>query len=151
MNTEKKKPGKLKKTLTTIIAVLAILFIIGMFAEDEDAPPYIEEAAGIDEDSDLMPESEETEGKTQDKAEVPEPAEQEPPEPERISDTRLQIGDTVTLWMDNGGKINVTLTDWGSKYNGFDGTVLYVSYTIENVGKENVTVGPGLFDVYADD
>ena len=70
---------------------------------------------------------------------------------QEASDARHQIGESVAFVTDNGGEISVIFTDWGSKFDGIDKTVLFVSYTIENVGKESVSVGPGLFDVYADD
>ena len=68
------------------------------------------------------------------------------------ADRRYHIGDAVEFMADNGDRISVTLTDWGPFYDdALEKTVLYVSYFIENTGQEKVMVGPGLFDVYADD
>ena len=82
-----------------------------------------------------------------------EPDKEKTPETEthKNNDTRHKIGETVSFTADNGGKINVTLTDWGNRLDGIDGTVLYVDYTIENAGKESVKVGPGEFKIYVDD
>ena len=85
--------------------------------------------------------------KNQDKAENPDPK----PQTQETNDARHHVGETVTFAADNGGEISVTLTDWGSTFDGIDQTVLYVSYMIENIGTESVSVGPGLFNVYADD
>ena len=49
------------------------------------------------------------------------------------ADRRYHIGDAVEFMADNGGRIRVTLTDWGSFYDdALEKTVLYVSYFIEN-------------------
>lgn len=63
---------------------------------------------------------------------------------------KYYIGETVTFAMENGGMIDVTLTDWGSTYDMLEGELLYVDYTVENVGDEMLCVGDGLFNIYVD-
>lgn len=67
------------------------------------------------------------------------------------ADNRYKIGDTAKFSTENSGKISVTLDEWGSVKREFEeDTILYVNYTIENIGEERVTVGNSLFDIYAD-
>lgn len=72
-------------------------------------------------------------------------------ETEDNGDTRHYVGETVTFEANNGGEINVTLTDWGKVRDYLGNPVIYIKYMIENVGSETVTVGNLLFDLYADD
>lgn len=70
---------------------------------------------------------------------------------ETASDTRFRINQTAEFDLDNGGKLNVTMTGWGTGYEmGSNEPFLRIAYTIENTGEEKVTVGNFLFTVYAD-
>lgn len=69
---------------------------------------------------------------------------------ETPASTRFYIGDTATFAMENGGVMDVTLTGCGTMYDAIEGEILYVNYTIENVGDENLYVGDSLFHVYVD-
>lgn len=72
-------------------------------------------------------------------------------ETENNGDARYYVGETVAFKTSNGGKFNITLTDWG-KVKGLSGDpITYIKYMIENIGSETVTVGNELFDLYADD
>lgn len=68
-----------------------------------------------------------------------------------MTDTRFRINQTAEFDLDNGGKLNVTMTGWGTGYEmGSNEPFLRIAYTIENTGEEKVTVGNFLFTVYAD-
>lgn len=159
MDTEKKKMAKPTKIVIVVVSVLLLLFIIGMFAEDGDESAssdtmettkavetveVIEAVQSTEENGSLFQTEE-----TKDRAGA-ETSKQET-ESEKTVDDRYRIGETVTFGTDSGGLLKVTLTDWGSTFDGFDETVLYVEYIVENIGKENVRIGPGMFEVYADD
>lgn len=61
------------------------------------------------------------------------------------------LGDSAEFITDNGGKITVTFTDWGTDYESLTQTELfYVQYEIVNTGEITVSVGNSLFDIYAD-
>ena len=67
-------------------------------------------------------------------------------------DGKYKVGDTVKLSDENGGKIAVTVTEWGTDYDSLtEETLTYAEYYIENIGDEEVTVGSGLFTMYTDD
>lgn len=62
------------------------------------------------------------------------------------------IGDTISLSSEDGMEIEITLTDYGMEYGTSQyGNLTYVSYTIENTGVIDATVGEYLFDMYGDD
>lgn len=61
------------------------------------------------------------------------------------------IGDCVKMETPDGEAINVTILDWGSAYDDIYGNLVYIYYEIENIGELPVTVGNGMFNVYADD
>jgi len=68
------------------------------------------------------------------------------------ADSRFRLNQTVEFELDNGGKMNVTLTGWGkgnAMYN--NAPYVWIAYTIENTGEEKITVGNSLFTIYADD
>ena len=58
----------------------------------------------------------------------------------------IGLNETVTFNMQNGGMINVTFTECGSKND-----IAYITYVIENIGDIDVTVGESMFSVYAND
>lgn len=67
-------------------------------------------------------------------------------------DGKYKVGDTTKFFMENGGEIAVTVTDWGTDYDSFtEEPLTYAEYYIENIGDEEVTVGNGSFNMYADD
>lgn len=76
---------------------------------------------------------------------------EQPSSEETMTDTRFRINQTAEFDLDNGGKLNVTMTGWGTGYEmGSNEPFLRIAYTIENTGEEKVTVGNFLFTVYAD-
>lgn len=65
---------------------------------------------------------------------------------------KYAVGETVNMMADNSAEISITLTEWGKHYDSTTNEeFLYVSYAVENIGNEDITVGDGMFDVYADD
>lgn len=65
---------------------------------------------------------------------------------------KYAVGETVNMIADNSAEISITLTEWGKHYDSTTNEeFLYVSYSVENIGNEDITVGDGMFDVYADD
>ena len=63
-----------------------------------------------------------------------------------------QIGDEVKFETEDGGAFSIILTDFGACQDGIlDDTILYVDYTIENIGDISVYVGDVLFSIFADD
>lgn len=58
----------------------------------------------------------------------------------------IGLNETVAFNMQNGGMINVTFTECGSKND-----IAYITYVIENIGDIDVTVGESMFSVYAND
>lgn len=58
----------------------------------------------------------------------------------------IGLNETVAFNMQNGGMINVTFTECGSKND-----IAYITYVIENIGNIDVTVGESMFSVYAND
>lgn len=97
-------------------------------------------------DANKILEEQETESKESEIFESPSEKE------EAASDTRFRINQTAEYNLDNGGKLNVTMTGWGTGYElGNNEPFLRIAYTIENTGEEKVTVGNFLFTVYADD
>lgn len=63
-----------------------------------------------------------------------------------IADNGIGLNETVAFDMQNGGMINVTFTECGSKND-----ITYITYVIENIGNIDVTVGESMFSVYAND
>lgn len=61
-------------------------------------------------------------------------------------DNYIGLNETVAFNMQNGGMINVTFTECGSKND-----IAYITYVIENIGNIDVTVGESMFSVYAND
>ena len=145
MNTEKKKTGKLKKIVIAVIGVLIILFVIASFSGggDEVSKDNAEKTMESNENKESESEPEDTGNGTQENA--------EDTKTQEASDTRHHIGETVAFQTDNGGEINVTLTEWGPLKDYLGSPIIYIKYTIENTGTETVAVGNGLFDIYADD
>lgn len=62
------------------------------------------------------------------------------------TDNYIGLNETVAFNMQNGGMINVTFTECGSKND-----IAYITYVIENIGNIDVTVGESMFSVYAND
>ena len=62
------------------------------------------------------------------------------------TDNYIGLNETVAFNMQNGGMINVTFTECGSKND-----IAYITYVIENIGDVDVTVGESMFSVYAND
>lgn len=62
------------------------------------------------------------------------------------ADNFIGLNETVAFNMQNGGMINVTFTECGSKND-----IAYITYIIENIGDIDVTVGESMFSVYAND
>ena len=58
----------------------------------------------------------------------------------------IGLNETVAFNMQNGGVINVTFTECGSKND-----IAYITYVIENIGDIDVTVGESMFSVYVND
>lgn len=68
------------------------------------------------------------------------------------ADSRFQLNQIVEFELDNGGKMNVTLTRWGKGNEMYNNEpYVWIAYTIENTGEEKITVGNSLFTIYADD
>lgn len=62
------------------------------------------------------------------------------------------IGDTIDMFFENGGSMNLIINGCESVYNEtFEQTLLKVSYTVENTGNTTIEVGNALFTMYADD
>lgn len=61
-----------------------------------------------------------------------------------------QIGEAVTCVTEDGAKINITITNYGSTVDGIT-PILYVDYEIENIGDQLVSIGNSMFSIYADD
>lgn len=65
---------------------------------------------------------------------------------------RYAVGETVSMVADNSAEINVTVIDWGNYYDrNTNENLLYVSYTVENIGTQDINISDGMFNVYADD
>jgi hypothetical protein len=147
METEKKKSGKFKKIVIVIVVVVVLLYIIGKAGGDDGEEASSSEAGGTTQTEATAQDSQETgqsgenasDNENSDSASVSEK-----------SDSRYQVGETVTLKSSDGGKFVVTITDWGTTEDYSGNTVLYIKYKIANVGEETVSVGNTLFDVYAD-
>ena len=61
------------------------------------------------------------------------------------------MGDTVSFSSENGGELDITLTDYGTEYDVFTNEKsLYVEYEITNTGKVPINVGNSMFHIYAD-
>lgn len=62
-----------------------------------------------------------------------------------------RAGDVIELVTDNGGRFELTITDWGTSYEEYaQETQLYVEYDITNTGTTTLQLGNVMFDVYAD-
>lgn len=62
-----------------------------------------------------------------------------------------RIGEVMELVTDNGGKFELTITDWGKSYEEYTQEAqLYVEYDITNTGTTTLRLGSVMFDVYAD-
>ena len=61
----------------------------------------------------------------------------------------FSLNDTMPYSNENGGKGNLTITDWGT-CSGDYGTILYIAVTFENVGDTDFYITSTDFSVYAD-
>lgn len=61
------------------------------------------------------------------------------------------IGDTVEVEYENGGRIEITPTEYGATSTILSNNAIYVIFQIENIGDQTVSVGNSLFNFYADD
>lgn len=73
----------------------------------------------------------------------------EEPEPIETYDTRYagynKVNETYQYNMDNNSVIDFTITDWGTR-----GEDAYIAFHVKNEGPSSVTLGLGMFRVYAD-
>ena len=67
-------------------------------------------------------------------------------------DAASQIGEAVTCVTEDGGRMSITIKNYGRTFDQLTSKqLLYVDYEIENVGDQSVSVGNGMFSIYADD
>lgn len=135
----------MKKKLAGVIIVGLVMNVLAGCSSTED----IQESA-ISEESEVV-ESDATE-----EAEEETTAEEDASiiESSNSSSGKYTLGETVGLESYSGeaagATIDVTLTEWGTVYEDFVGVLTYIHYEIKNTGSTGITVGNGMFDVYAD-
>ena len=65
-------------------------------------------------------------------------------------DKTYSVGEAVTVQGENT-KLEFTITDYGSFYNGHSPAMIYIKYHAKNLGKNAEVIGQNNFSIYADD
>ena len=133
-----------KKLAGVIIAGMVISILAGCSSTEE-----VQETGTAEET-----EAAETEEKEESEDNESVAAEESIVEDDSNSTGKYALGETAGLEVlsgeNVGATIDVTLTEWGTVYQDFVGVLTYVNYEIKNTGSIDVTVGNGIFNVYAD-
>ena len=69
---------------------------------------------------------------------------------ENKEDKTYTVGEAVTVQGENT-KLEFTITDYGSFYNGHSPAMIYIKYHAKNLGKKAEVIGQNNFSIYADD
>lgn len=69
---------------------------------------------------------------------------------ENKDDKTYTVGEAVTVQGENT-KLEFTITDYGSFYNGHSPAMIYIKYHAKNLGKKAEVIGQNNFSIYADD
>lgn len=69
---------------------------------------------------------------------------------ENKEDKTYTVGEAVTVQGENT-KLEFTITDYGSFYNGNSPAMIYIKYHAKNLGKKAEVIGQDNFSIYADD
>lgn len=69
---------------------------------------------------------------------------------ENSEDKTYSVGEAVTVQGENT-KLEFTITDYGSFYNGHSPAMIYIKYHAKNLGKNAEVIGQNNFSIYADD
>ena len=69
---------------------------------------------------------------------------------ENSEDKTYSVGEAVTVQGEKT-KLEFTITDYGSFYNGHSPAMIYIKYHAKNLGKNAEIIGQNNFSIYADD
>lgn len=69
---------------------------------------------------------------------------------ENSEDKTYSVGEAVTVQGEKT-KLEFTITDYGSLYNGHSPAMIYIKYHAKNLGKNAEIIGQNNFSIYADD